>query len=64
MNEELKTSQVHLRDQAEYIEELKMLVVDLDTFLRDWIPSTYEDRGILLQERMRELGIKREGQKS
>jgi hypothetical protein len=63
LNEEPKPSQVHMRDQAEYIEELQQLIRDLDALFEDRMPYTWHSGrdGLLLRERIKELGITQEG---
>lgn len=49
-------------DLKEHIKELEQLIRDFDTLMQDHYPYTWNagTEGILLQERMHELGIKRD----
>jgi hypothetical protein len=63
LEEELVALSLVLADQREHIKELEQLIRDFDALLDGHFPYTWNEgrEGILLQERMRELGIKREG---
>jgi hypothetical protein len=58
LEHELVESSLVLANMREHIKEMEQLILDWNTLMQSYFPYTWNNgEGLLLQERMKELGI-------